>query len=73
MKRSRTEELRREIESRIVDQLAMAGLAIATHDQSQRDVLEQENASLRTRLRLLNGRGAGLVLSDGRSVTIRRV
>jgi hypothetical protein len=54
-------ELRRDLESRIVDQLALASLARTTQDRAQRGVLEQENALLRTRLRLLQGRGAGLV------------
>ena len=61
------QELRAEIECRIVDQLALVGLSIATHDQGQREVLEQENALLRTRLRLLQGRGAGLVALVGPS------
>jgi hypothetical protein len=54
-------ELRRDLETRIVDQLALASLAKTTQHQVQRGVLEQENALLRTRLRLLQGRGAGLV------------
>jgi hypothetical protein len=59
--------LRAEIESRVVDQLALTGLAISTRDQGQRDVLEHENALLRTRLRLLHGRGAGLVALAGQT------
>jgi hypothetical protein len=60
-------ELRRDLECRIVDQLALASLATTTNDQAQRGVLEQENALLRTRLRLLQGRGAGLVALAGPS------
>ena len=60
-------DLKREIECRIVDQLALASLASTTQDQAQRGVLEQENALLRTRLRLLQGRGAGLVALAGPS------
>ncbi len=53
-------DLREEIERRVVDQLALAGLAIATQDESQREVLEQERALLRARLRLLEQQGSGM-------------
>jgi hypothetical protein len=53
-------QLREEIERRIVDQLSLSALASATQDQSQREVLEQERALLRMRLRLLQNQGAGV-------------
>lgn len=57
----RTEpDLRQEIERRIIDQLALAGLALAAADQSRRDMLEQERALLKTRLRLLERQGTGM-------------
>jgi len=60
-------ELRQELERRIVDQLALSGLLKATQDQSQRDLLEQERALLKTRMKLLEGRGAGLVGLSGQN------
>jgi hypothetical protein len=53
-------QLREEIERRIVDQLALSGVLNATEDQSRREVLEQERALLRMRLRLLQRQGAGV-------------
>lgn len=53
-------ELRQEIERRIVDELAIAGLARAAADQSQRELMEQERALLKTRLQLLERQGAGM-------------
>jgi hypothetical protein len=57
----RTEpDLRREIERRIIDQLALAGLALAADEKSRRDKLEQERALLKTRLRFLERQGTGM-------------
>jgi len=57
----RTEaELRAEIERRIVDQLALTAIAAAVEDESRRHTLAQENALLKARLRLLQGKGVGL-------------
>ena len=53
-------ELWEDLERRIVDQLALAAIATVTHDESRREALEQERALLRTRLRLLQSKGAGL-------------
>src|SRR5688572_2643444 len=53
-------ELRQDIERRIIDQLALTGIALASQDQSRREVLERENALLRSRRRLLASQGAGL-------------
>ena len=60
------EDLRQEIERRIVDQLAITGLATAAGAQARRDVLERENALLRARLRLLRTRGDGLAALMGK-------
>jgi len=62
-------DLREEIERRIVDQLAITGLAAATQAKARRDVLEQEHALLRARLRLLQGRGDGLAVLMGKDAT----
>ena len=59
-------DLRHEIERRIVDQLALIGIGIATHDQSRREMLEQERALLRARLRMLESQGAGLTALAGK-------
>ena len=59
-------ELRQDIERRVVDQLALTGMAIATLDESRRAVLEQERALLRARLRLLESQGAGLTALAGK-------
>ena len=58
--------LREDVERRIVDQLALMGMAIATQDQARREVLEQERALLRARLRLLESQGAGLTALAGK-------
>lgn len=53
-------QLREEIERRIVDQLALSAVVNSTRDESRREVLEQERALLRMRLRLLQNQGAGV-------------
>jgi hypothetical protein len=53
-------ELRRDLERRIVDQLALSAIAAAAHVQSRRTLLQRERALLRTRLRLLEAKGAGI-------------
>jgi hypothetical protein len=53
-------QLREDLERRIVDQLALAAIAAAAQDKSRRALLEQERALLRTRLRLLEAKGAGV-------------
>ncbi|CAG4892214.1 hypothetical protein [Paraburkholderia saeva] len=52
--------LRREIVLRVVDQLALEGIARIEADESRRGALEQERALLRTRLALLERQGAGM-------------
>ncbi|PLZ04123.1 hypothetical protein CY652_00060 [Burkholderia sp. WAC0059] len=52
-------ELRREIVQRVVEQIALEGLARIGDDESRRDALEEERALLRTRLQLLAHQGAG--------------
>jgi hypothetical protein len=57
----RTEsELRAEIERRLVDQLALEGLARVVAGQSNRTELEQQRAVLRSRLRMLERKGTGM-------------
>jgi hypothetical protein len=53
-------ELRSEIVERLLDQLALEGLARVAADKSRRDVLEQERALVRTRLQLLERQGTGI-------------
>ncbi|WP_321924671.1 hypothetical protein [Paraburkholderia guartelaensis] len=53
-------ELRREIVLRMLEQLAMEGLARVAATVAQRDVLEQERALLKTRLQLLERQGVGM-------------
>src|SRR5687768_1317316 len=53
-------ELRREIERRMVDQLALASMANATYDKARRALLEREQAMLRTRYDLHQSWGAGM-------------
>jgi RimJ/RimL family protein N-acetyltransferase len=53
-------ELRREVERRIVDQLALTAIAAASRHESKHAVLEQERDLLRTRLKLLEADGAGV-------------
>ncbi|CAG9265960.1 conserved hypothetical protein [Paraburkholderia unamae] len=52
-------DLREQIVQRVVEQIALEGLAQIGADESRRDVLEQERALLRTRLQLLTRHGAG--------------
>jgi len=57
----RTEaELREEIVRRLVDQLGLEGLTVIAADKTRRDTLEQEQALLKTRLRLLESQGVGV-------------
>jgi hypothetical protein len=52
--------LREEMVGRLVDQLGLDGLARFAADRSRREVLEQERALLRTRLRILESQGVGM-------------
>ena len=52
--------LREEVTQRMMDQIAIEGLAKVAADTSLREDLEQEQALLATRLRLLERQGAGL-------------
>ena len=52
-------DLRGQIVQRVVEQIALEGLAQIGADESRRDVLEQERALLRTRRQLLTRQGAG--------------
>ena len=61
-------ELRQDVERRVVDQLALIGIGIAADDQSRREMLEQERALLRARLRMLESQGAGLTALGGKEV-----
>ncbi|MGO4391717.1 hypothetical protein AB4Z46_10225 [Variovorax sp. M-6] len=63
-------ELRQEIGRRMVDQLAIEGLARMAADTSRRDDLEQERALVAARLRLLERQGVGMqsVLGGGGEV-----
>ena len=54
------EELKQEIVRRLVDQLAMEGLAQAAASRSRRTALQNEQALLKTRLQLLQRQGAGM-------------
>jgi hypothetical protein len=58
-------ELHQDIERRIIEQLALTGIALASQDQSRREILERENALLRSRRRLLASQGAGLASLSG--------
>jgi hypothetical protein len=53
-------DLADEIVRRMVDQLALEGLARVAADSSRRDVLEQERKLLTARLRLLERQGTGM-------------
>ncbi len=53
-------ELRNEIVERLLDQLALEGMARIAADKSRRDMLERERALLRTRLQLLERQGSGI-------------
>ncbi|PXW15450.1 hypothetical protein [Paraburkholderia caballeronis] len=52
-------DLREHIVKRVVEQIALEGLAQIGADESRRDALEEERALLRTRLQLLTRQGAG--------------
>jgi len=54
------QELKEEIERRLVDQLALEGLARIVADQSRRTALEQERALFKARLQMLERKGAGM-------------
>jgi hypothetical protein len=58
-------ELRRDIEHRIVDQLALASMSKVTQERSSRQVLEQERALLSMRLHLCEARGSGMAALAG--------
>lgn len=58
-------ELRQEIEGRMVNELALAGLAQAEADQTQRTLMEQERALLLTRKQILERQGGGLRAAVG--------
>jgi hypothetical protein len=53
-------ELREKIVRRLLDELALAGLARGAVDKSRRAVLERERALLKTRLQLLERQGQGI-------------
>jgi hypothetical protein len=53
-------ELRDEIVQRLLDQLALEGLARTAADKSRRDTLERERALLKMRLQLLERQGTGI-------------
>lgn len=53
-------DLRNEIVQRLLDQLALEGLARIAADKSRREMLERERALLKTRLQLLERQGNGL-------------
>ncbi|WP_233871175.1 hypothetical protein [Paraburkholderia adhaesiva] len=52
-------DLRVQIVQRVVEQIALEGLAQISADESRRDALVQERALLKTRLQLLTRHGAG--------------
>lgn len=52
-------DLREQIVQRVVEQIALEGLAQIGADESRRDALEEERALLKTRLQLLKRQGAG--------------
>jgi hypothetical protein len=52
-------DLREQIVQRVVEQIALEGLAQIGADESRRDALVQERALLKTRLQLLTRHGAG--------------
>lgn len=53
-------DLRIEIVQRLLEQLALEGLARIAADKSRRDLLEQERALVKTRMQLLGRQGAGI-------------
>jgi len=64
-------DLREEIQRRIVDQLALEGLAHVVEERTSREKLEQVRALLKMRLRLLEKQGMGMrtALGDAAAVT----
>lgn len=53
-------ELKDELERRLLEQLALEGLASIVADQSRRTALEQERALFKARLQMLGRKGAGM-------------
>lgn len=53
-------DLRSEIVARLLDQLALEGLARTAEDKSRRTALEKQRALLQTRLKLLERQGRGI-------------
>jgi hypothetical protein len=64
-------DLKVEIVRRMLDQLALEGLARVAGDKSRRELLERERALLRTRLQLLEHRGAGIRSMLGSDAALR--
>ncbi|AKJ29320.1 hypothetical protein [Caldimonas brevitalea] len=54
-------ELRREIVTRLVDQLALQGLSQMAHEEVRREALMRDRALLAARVRLMQRRGIGLM------------
>jgi hypothetical protein len=52
-------DLREQVVQRVVEQIALEGLAQISADESRRDALVEERALLKTRLQLLKRQGAG--------------
>lgn len=63
-------DLRAEIVQRLLDQLALEGLARVAADKRRRDNLEQERALLKTRVRLLERQGTGIRMVFGGEVAV---
>ncbi|HTR05955.1 MAG TPA: hypothetical protein VMJ11_04700 [Paraburkholderia sp.] len=63
-------ELRREIELRMLEQLALEGISRMAGSAARRDALEQERALLKTRLQLLERQGVGLGEVVGGEATV---
>lgn len=61
-------ELRGEIVRRLLDQLALEGLARVAADKTRRDMLKRERALLKTRFQLLERQGAGIRAALGSNV-----
>ncbi|WP_374592735.1 hypothetical protein [Aquabacterium sp.] len=61
--------LRTEISRRVLDELALRGLTLIMADRQQRDQLDQDRALLKSRLRLLELRGAGMLATPSRPAT----
>jgi hypothetical protein len=62
--------LRAEIVQRLLDQLALEGLARVSADKRRRDNLEQERALLKTRVRLLERQGTGIRMVFGGEIAV---